>query len=272
MAGETNPIRPLIIPEREVDFIIIYEASSDAKYHWVNGTNLISRYPHAEGIPEQVTNRLIRADTAESAHEGNIPFPAIPDVDTMITQNFTKQPTFFGCNYTDSTPLVLYLPNSPWTSYSNYSFKQNAFSNKQLNLTLENSFQLATYGNRSIDENWPACLACASIRGSLRRMKMDLPKQCETCFDKHCWDGKESSDGVTEQDQDPSLRLDPGLSYQEWNDTEWNRKSSGGAQGGEGNSQDESDGDDQAASLLSLPPPSIFYLTFVLATVAVVFG
>lgn len=43
MTGETNPIRPLIIPERQVDFIIVYETSSDAKYHWVNGTNLISQ-------------------------------------------------------------------------------------------------------------------------------------------------------------------------------------------------------------------------------------
>jgi lysophospholipase len=42
LAGETNPMRPLIIPDRGVDFIIVYEASSDAKYHWVNGTNLIS--------------------------------------------------------------------------------------------------------------------------------------------------------------------------------------------------------------------------------------
>lgn len=45
LAGETNPIRPLIIPDRGVDFIIVYEASSDAKYHWVNGTNLVSELP-----------------------------------------------------------------------------------------------------------------------------------------------------------------------------------------------------------------------------------
>jgi lysophospholipase len=42
LTGETNPIRPLIIPDRALDFIIIYEASSDAANAWVNGTNLIS--------------------------------------------------------------------------------------------------------------------------------------------------------------------------------------------------------------------------------------
>jgi lysophospholipase len=42
LTGETNPIRPLIIPDRALDFIIVYEASSDATNAWVNGTNLIS--------------------------------------------------------------------------------------------------------------------------------------------------------------------------------------------------------------------------------------
>jgi lysophospholipase len=42
--GETIPIRPLIVPQRKVDFLIAYDASSDSKYSWVNGTNLISEF------------------------------------------------------------------------------------------------------------------------------------------------------------------------------------------------------------------------------------
>ncbi len=37
------PIRPLIIPERKVDFLITYDASLDAEYSWVNATNLIGK-------------------------------------------------------------------------------------------------------------------------------------------------------------------------------------------------------------------------------------
>jgi lysophospholipase len=54
MTGETNPIRPLIIPDRHVDFIIVYEASSDAKYGWVNGTNLISPSTNILSPPSSV--------------------------------------------------------------------------------------------------------------------------------------------------------------------------------------------------------------------------
>lgn len=43
LAGETNPIRPHIIPARGVDFIIVYESSSDSPNLWTNGTNLISK-------------------------------------------------------------------------------------------------------------------------------------------------------------------------------------------------------------------------------------
>lgn len=32
-AGETDPLRPLMIPQRDVDFIIVYEASTDAPYY-----------------------------------------------------------------------------------------------------------------------------------------------------------------------------------------------------------------------------------------------
>ena len=44
LTGENNPIRPLIIPDREVDFIVVYEASSEGTYSWVNGTSLQSEY------------------------------------------------------------------------------------------------------------------------------------------------------------------------------------------------------------------------------------
>ncbi|KAF6844496.1 lysophosphoplipase A [Colletotrichum musicola] len=216
LAGETNPIRPLIVPARQVDFVIVYEASLDSQpYNWVNGTNLIN--------------------SAQSAAQGNIPFPRIPDVATLVTQNLTRQPTFFGCNDTALTPLVLYLPNSPWSGYINFTFYKSSFTNNEFDLTVDNAFQLATYGNGTVDAAWPACLACATIRGSLARLGLPLPQQCQDCFRRHCWNGATATRQVTPDDLNPRLRLNASLSYLEWNTTYWSSQTStGGASGGDG--------------------------------------
>lgn len=174
-------------------------------------------------------------DTARSASEGNIPFPEIPDVNTMISLNLTRQPTFFGGNGSSPTPLVLYLPNSPWSGYSNFSYTQSSFTDQQVNLTLGNAFQLATYGNGTVDDAWPACLACAVVRGSISRLGISEPAQCGECFRRHCWDGT-MADNVTESDVNPVLRLEPQTRYDEWNKTAW---SAGEKEGG---GKDDSDG------------------------------
>ncbi|RMJ17343.1 hypothetical protein CDV36_003018 [Fusarium kuroshium] len=212
LTGETNPLRPLIIPDRRLDLIIVYEASGDSIANgWVNGTNLIN--------------------TALSAKEGNIPFPDIPDVNTMVAQNLTKQPTFFGCNATKDTPLLLYLPNAPWTGYTNYSYTIDQFTDEQLDIAFDNAFQIATYGNGTVDPDWPACLACAAIKGALQRTNTKLPSQCQECFDSHCWDGKTSSKVATAADFDLRPRLNTSLTYEEWNKTEWNAGSSNSTNG-----------------------------------------
>ncbi|KAL0944476.1 lysophosphoplipase A [Colletotrichum truncatum] len=213
LSGETNPIRPLIIPERQVDLVIVYEASSDAANNWVNGTNLIN--------------------SAQSAAQGNIPFPRIPDVATLVTQNMTKQPTFFGCKDAAPTPLVLYLPNSPWSGYINFTYTKSSFTDNEFDLTADNAFQLATYGNGTVDAAWPACLACATIRGSLLRLGLQLPQQCQQCFEKHCWNGVTATRAVTPDDFNPSLRLNSSFSYREWDETYWKSATNrGGGSGG----------------------------------------
>ncbi|KAF0642659.1 hypothetical protein FPSE5266_05568 [Fusarium pseudograminearum] len=210
---DTNPLRPLIIPERKLDLIVVYEASSDAPNSWNNGTNL--------------------RHTALAASQGDIPFPEIPDVNTIVAQNLSFQPTFFGCNASEDTPLLLWLPNAPWTGYTNYSYTQSEFTSAQLDIAFENAFQVATYGNGSVDENWPACLACAAIKGSLRRVDINLPKQCDECFNKHCWNGTTSSRKATAADFDLKPRLDPGLTFETWNSSDWYGESrTNGSSGG----------------------------------------
>ena len=154
----------------------------------------------------------------------------------MIAEKLNKQPTFFGCDApagNGSVPLILWLPNSPWTGYSNYSFTKSSFTDNQLNLTFENAFQLATYGNGTVDGHWPACLACATIKGSMARLKMDMPKQCEKCFHKHCWNGKNSTRKPHETDFNFKPRLNSSLTYEEWRKTQWDQGLSQKNQGSE---------------------------------------
>ncbi|TXC05679.1 hypothetical protein FocTR4_00010760 [Fusarium oxysporum f. sp. cubense] len=229
---ESNPLRPLIIPDRKLDLIIVYEASSDAPNSWVNGTNLIN--------------------TALTASQGNIPFPKIPDVNTIVAQNLSFQPTFFGCNASSSTPLLLWLPNAPWTGYTNYSYAQTQFTTNQVDIALENAFQVATYGNGSVDENWPACLACAAIKGSLRRLDIEMPKQCEQCFERHCWNGTTSDRKATAGDFNLTPRLEPELSFAKWNASDWEKEESTGSGSGGDDSAGVKVGNNMVGLVLSL--------------------
>lgn len=195
-----------MVPPRQVDFIIAYDSGSDGDYNWVNGTNLL--------------------DTALVGREGSVPFPSIPSVATMIARNYSKQATFFGCwdDPTHNVPIVLYLPNAPWSAFSNFTFTTPAFSPHQFEVTLENAFHVATLGNGTVDPQWPQCVACAVVKKSLERMGQTWPSACQQCFTKHCWDGKEvpGHANITAAMVDPSLRLNPGLSFATWNATVWN--------------------------------------------------
>jgi len=55
------------------------------------------------------------------------------------------------------------------------------------------------------------------VERSLTKVGLKRTKQCESCFEKYCWDGKvyEGDVGVV----DLSLALDPGVSFAEWNKT-----------------------------------------------------
>lgn len=173
-------------------------------------------------------------DSANNAREGNIPFPQIPDQPTMVLQNLTKQPTFFGCNDSAPTPLVLYLPNAPWSAYSNFSFEKPAFTDIQFQSTVDNAFNVATYGNGTVDPEWPQCLACAVIRGAMARSGQQMPDQCTQCFQRHCWNGTSSTGQVTLADYDLSPRLNQSLTFREWNETVWYSEGAGASSGGGG--------------------------------------
>src|SRR5277367_2762176 len=113
---------------------------------------------------------------------------------------------------------VLYLSNSPWNAYTNYSFLQSTFYPSQLDMIFDNSFQQLTYINASGDPEWPACLACALIHGSVKKMGLNETAQCQGCWSRHCWNGVNTNKTTAEVTPfEPELLMIPGLNWSYWN-------------------------------------------------------
>jgi lysophospholipase len=87
-SGQTIPLWPLIQPGRAVDFIIVFDGSTETPLGWQNGTNLI--------------------DTYNAAKAAGLKFPQIPNAATFIDFKYNELPTFFGC-YEDDVPIVSLL-------------------------------------------------------------------------------------------------------------------------------------------------------------------
>lgn len=205
-SGQTIPLWGQIQPPRGLDLVIAWDSSQDGHpYNWNNGTSLYNTYL--------------------AANASGLPFPVIPPASTMINRNYSTRPVFFGCNTTLTTtqntqmpgPIVLYLANAPYSAYTNFSYGQTTTSREQMSEIFVNSFNQITQGNGTLDKEWTTCLGCAAIDRSLARIGMQRTDQCERCMSRHCWDGKYDNrkPGVI----DPTLLLEPGLGFLEWNKT-----------------------------------------------------
>lgn len=181
------PLHPLIQPTRHVDVIFAMDNSADtvrlngSLSNWPNGTAIIATY-------ERSINLAIGNGTL---------FPSVPDVNTFIGQGLNNRPTFFGCDAsnitTDATkipPLIVYIPNAPFTFNSNVSTTTLAYSRLQRDLMIENGYNVATRGNGTLDANWAACIGCAIVRREQERKGATQTAQCKKCFTDYCWSGK----------------------------------------------------------------------------------
>jgi lysophospholipase len=132
-----------------------------------------------------------------------------------------SRPTFFGCDANLKTtndtraPIVLYLANTPYSSYTNYSEYSNAFSDEDMAVIMANSFNIVTLGNGGLDQEWPECLGCAVIDRSLVRSENQRTSQCQPCFGKYCWSGVVDNEnpGIV----DPIVALNTIWDYASWN-------------------------------------------------------
>ena len=193
---------------RNATFIMAWDDNYDAFPNgWDNGTDLYQAYLYFK-------------------HKG-IPFPIVPSPSTFITRNYTVKPAFFGCNANLTTtndtqaPIIAWFANAPYSSYSNITFFQSTTPIPRVEDIWNNTFNQVTQGAGSLDPEWSACLACAAIDRTLSRLEPPWQRtaQCEGCFAKYCWDGTSDPEYGYYVDVDPSLRLDPAMTYAEWNAT-----------------------------------------------------
>jgi lysophospholipase len=194
------PLHPLIQPVRAVDVIFAVDSSADTTYAFPNGTALRASYERS----------------MESIGNGT-KFPAVPDAETFINLGLNRKPTFFGCDTSEFTkdggenvsipPLIVYMPLTPYTAYSNVSTFDPAYTDAERNAFIENGYNVATMGNGTVDQTWPACAACAVLSRSLERTGTTIPESCQACFQKHCWNGTTDSTPVGSFEPQPFLKL-----------------------------------------------------------------
>ncbi|KIV80847.1 hypothetical protein PV11_08323 [Exophiala sideris] len=204
-AGQSIPFWPLIQPDRNVDFIISWDNDEDTvPYGWNNGTNIYNTYIQAR--------------------RHGLPFPEVPPPSTFIKRNYTQKPVLFGCNTqyttTNSTasPIVLYMTNSPYSAYTNYTWFSSTFSPVQMQEILVNSWDIVTQGNSTLDSDWVQCLGCAAVDRTSAKLGIPRVAQCEKCMQKYCWDGTYEAEGDIPI-VDPVMAVYPNVSYAEWNAT-----------------------------------------------------
>jgi lysophospholipase len=176
------PLHPLIQPNRAVDVIFSVDSSADTPFNWPNGTAVRASY-----------------DRSLTTIANGTLFPPVPDANTFINLGLNRRPTFFGCdpkNFTSSSssnvivpPLLIYIPNAPYTARSNVSTFDPTYELEERNAIVRNGYDSATQGNSTIDSNWPKCVACAVLSRSLARTSTAPPAVCRDCFAKYCWNG-----------------------------------------------------------------------------------
>jgi lysophospholipase len=170
------PLHPLIWSRRHVDVILAVDSSADTPNRWPNGTALVATYERSVG----------------NYSKDNAAFPSIPNQNTFVNLGLNSRPTFFGCdpaNMTGPGPLVIYLPNAPYTYYSNVSTFDMEYTTEERQQIIYNGYNVVTMANATVDAQWPACLGCAILSRSFYRSKTEFPAICVDCFNRYCWNG-----------------------------------------------------------------------------------
>lgn len=194
--GQGLPLLALLQEERAVDVIFAVDSSADSDLNWPTGEALIATYER----------QFLEKSAA---------MPYVPDNNSFVNLGLTQQPTFFGCNRTnstsDSSPLIVYLANHPFTYFSNSSTLQLAYDTSTIEGMVTNGYNMGTQGNGTIESEWSACVACAIIHREVERRGLAMTDQCQACMEKHCWDGTIDSSTPSELALAPDYAIGEGV-------------------------------------------------------------
>ena len=192
------PLHPLIQPVRKVDVIFAFDESGDTlttdgtMTSWPNGTALVASY-----------ERSLNPDISNGTN-----FPAVPGQNTFVNLGLNNHPVFFGCDAKNFTghipPLLVYIPNSPWSYNSNTSTTQMSYEDDERDAMIGNGWNVATQGNST---DWAVCVGCAVLHRELERTGADVPEPCTACMEEYCWTGEISGDTPTEN-YEPKLKAE----------------------------------------------------------------
>ncbi|WVQ86248.1 hypothetical protein IAT38_008416 [Cryptococcus sp. DSM 104549] len=174
-AGETGqnlPLEPLLTPERRLDAIIAFDASANTPLNWPNGSSVYTTFTRAVILAE-------KDDT-------QIKMPRVPTAEEFVKGGMNRRPTFFGCG-DRTTPVVVYVPQTPWTYYSNHSTWRLTYPATTARSTLLNGLRSLTLNSTS--PLWPQCLACALTDRAFSYTDANRTAVCQKCFTLFCWDG-----------------------------------------------------------------------------------
>lgn len=179
------PLNPLIQPSRRVDVIFGFDNSGDTDQNWPNGTSLVHTYARQFGYLGDRTA-----------------FPFVPSIAEFLSDNYTNDPVFFGCDASNLTeiveyhkdelnetdiPLVIYIPNRAISYSSNTSTTKMSYDSDDRNKIIQNGYETATSANLTVDSKWATCVGCAIIRRQQERLGSEQSDECKQCFEKYCY-------------------------------------------------------------------------------------
>lgn len=144
--AQNIPFHPLTQPDRHVDVIFAVDTSADTNTTWPTNSSAPG-WPNGASIVATYQRSL-------APIQNHTAFPSIPDINTFINLGLSDHPTFFGCdaaNLTGPSPLIVYLPNSPYVYNSNtstYDLNYNGESHRLLNSPIDFRLVLTFVMNR----------------------------------------------------------------------------------------------------------------------------
>lgn len=169
------PYHPHLLQSRKVDVVFSVDSSADTNNSWPDGASPIATYERSiQGI------------------SNGTGFPVVPGKNTFLNLGLNTKPVFFGCdskNTTDESPLIVYLPNFPYSFKSNISTFQMTTEEDERSAIIQNGWNVVTQANATRDKEWPVCVGCAMLARSFERTKTQVPDKCKQCFTRYCWNG-----------------------------------------------------------------------------------